>query len=84
MLLSVMAVLAASTPAAASVTAAPAALPARAAAPKKPDLVGKTEEVTGSMFSKKVCRRKAEAERDKAETQEQIRESQRVTTGFRH
>jgi len=83
MLLPVLAVLAASTPAAGS-AGATASPPTPAAAAKKPDLICKTEEVTGSMFPKKVCRPREQAERDRAETQEQIRESQRVTTGFRH
>lgn len=87
MLLSLLAVLAASTPAAGpaeATTAAPPSAAATAAPAKKDDLVCRTEEVTGSRFPKKVCRPREQAERETAEQQQQIRQSQRVVTPFRH
>ncbi|HSV04071.1 MAG TPA: hypothetical protein VLI41_12790 [Phenylobacterium sp.] len=86
MLLAMLAVLAASTPAAPE-GAAPAPAPAataRAPAKKKDDVICRTEQVTGSMFPKKVCRSKAESARQTAEQQQQIRHDQRLQTSMGH
>lgn len=73
---------------AAALQSAPAAEPARpvegavkvaeapAADPKK-DFICKTEEVTGTRFTKKVCRRKEEFEAKAAEEQQRLRTMQR-------
>lgn len=50
--------------------AAPAADPAK-------DFICKTEEVTGTRFSKKVCRRKAEFAEKAQEEQQRLRQMQR-------
>lgn len=91
MLLALLVSLAAATPDAAPATATSAApAPALAAAAKpaqKPtadDMVCKTEQVTGSMFPKKICRKKSEADAARAEEQANIRNNQRTTTGPSH
>ena len=70
----------AAAPSAAAPTAAPPAT-----APAKPnagsELVCKFETVTGSRFPKKVCRNKADAEQQRLQDHQQIRESQRATGG---
>ena len=89
MLLALLVTLAAATPdAAPAQAAAPAPVPAAAAQPaKKPaadEVVCKTEQVTGSMFPKKICRKKSEADAVRAEEQAQIRANQRTVTGPVH
>jgi len=83
MLFALMAVLAAAATDAAP--AAPAAAPPAATAPAaaKPvqkaaadEVVCHTEQVTGSMFPKKVCRRKAEADAARADQQRALRDVQ--------
>lgn len=83
MLAALLAVLAAATPEAApaATTQAPAAAataPAPAPAPtkNKDQLICKSEQVTGSRFSKKVCYSKAEYEEKQRLDQEHLRESQ--------
>jgi hypothetical protein len=88
MLLALLVTLAAATPDAAPATAA-APAPAVAAAkpaqkPAADEIVCKTEQVTGSMFPKKICRKKSEADAARAEEQAQIRNNQRSTTGPTH
>lgn len=87
MLLPLLVVLAAATPDASSVQAAPAS----ATAPAKPaqkaagdEIVCKTEQVTGSMFPKKICRKKSEADAVRAEEQAQIRNSQKSVSQVPH
>jgi predicted secreted protein len=80
-LLALLVTLAAATPEAAPAQAAPAQ------AAKKPaadEMVCKTEQVTGSMFPKKICRKKSEADAIRAQEQAQIRESQRTVTAPVH
>jgi hypothetical protein len=60
----------AATNGAAKVAAAPAADPAK-------DFICKTEEVTGTRFAKKVCRRKAEFEQRARDEQQRLRQMQR-------
>ncbi|WP_374571493.1 hypothetical protein [Phenylobacterium sp.] len=91
MLLAFLAVLAAGTPAETSTSTATAAAtaeaPAAAAAAqqtasadtKKPEMVCHQEEVTGSRFTKKVCRSKADIESEKADDQQALRNMQRMT-----
>lgn len=62
---------AASPPAAAAPAAKPAAKTADA-----DQIVCHTEQVTGSMFPHKVCRRKADADAARADEQRALRESQ--------
>jgi hypothetical protein len=75
----------AAAPSAAAPTAAPPATSAPATAPAQPnagsELVCKFETVTGSRFPKKVCRNKADAEQQRLQDHQQIRESQRATGG---
>lgn len=92
MLLALLVALAATpdaAPAAGPVTAPPAAV--AAAAPAKPaqkaadnDLICKTEQVTGSIFPKKVCRKKSEAEAARADQQQSLRDAQHVGGALHH
>lgn len=86
MLLPLLVVLAAATP---DATPAPAAAaPANAAAPaKKPaadEVVCRTEQVTGSMFPKKICRKKSDMDAERAQEQANIRNQQKSSTGPYH
>ena len=75
MLLAVLAVLAAAPQAA---PATPAQTPAPAAAPVKgkEDVICKTEQETGSRFSKKVCYSKADYDERRRLEQQHLREKQ--------
>lgn len=91
MLLAMLAVLASATPEASAVTqsspAASAPAPAAAAAPAKPakpQLICRSEPVTGSMFSRKVCRTKEQIEDQKAQDDQSIRETQRIAGPLNH
>ncbi|HEV2531122.1 hypothetical protein [Phenylobacterium sp.] len=88
MLLALLVSLAAATPdAAPATTAAPPAAAAPAKPPQKAaadDVVCKTEAVTGSMFPKKICRKKSEMDAARLEEQAQIRASQKNVTGMQH
>lgn len=75
MLAAVLVVLAASAPEAAPATTAPQAPPA-ATAKTKEQMICKTEQVTGSRFTHKVCYSKAEYEAKQRLQQEQLREGQ--------
>ena len=88
MLLALLVSLAAATPDAAPATTAS---PPAAAAPAKPaqkaaadEMICKTEQVTGSMFPKKICRKKSDMEAMRLEEQAQIRANQRTLTGPSH
>jgi hypothetical protein len=89
MILALLAVLAAATPEAAPPTAAPppaAGAPAAANAARNPgdEIVCKTEAVTGSMFPKKICRKKSEVDAARLDQQAQIRNQQRSVTPVVH
>jgi len=90
MLIALLAALAAAAPDAAAAPAAPApaAAPPAAAKPAQPaeadPVVCKTEAVTGSMFPKKICRRKSEADAMRADQQREIRSQQRSVTPVTH
>jgi len=84
MLLPLLVVLAAATPDASAAPVAAAPVVAAAKPAQKPgadDVVCKTEQVTGSMFPKKICRKKSEADAMRAEEQAQIRANQKTVTG---
>lgn len=74
MLAAVLVVLAASAPEAAPATAPQT--PPPAAAKAKEEMICKSEQVTGSRFTHKVCYSKAEYEARQRLQQEQLRESQ--------
>jgi len=83
MLLPLLVALAAATPDASAVptAAAPAAVAAKPAQKAAADeMVCKTEQVTGSMFPKKIWRKKTEAYAQRAEEPAQIRANQRTVT----
>jgi hypothetical protein len=74
MLAAILAVLAAASPDAAPAAAPQAPPPATAKA--KEEMICKTEQVTGSRFSHKVCYSKAEYEAKRLQEQQHLRESQ--------
>ena len=68
---------AADVPPSSGQAAAPPAAAAPAAKPAADDqIVCHTEQVTGSMFPHKVCRRKADADAARADQQRELRQSQ--------
>jgi hypothetical protein len=84
-------ILAAGTPASADPQVTPAADAAQAAGTAKQpvkvatadEVVCKQEQVTGSRFPAKVCRRKADADQKRQDDQDRIRQEQRSTGGLR-
>jgi hypothetical protein len=85
MILALLAVLAAAAPEAApAIAAPPPAAAAKAARPPGDEIVCKTESVTGSMFPKKICRKKSEADAARLDQQAQIRNQQRSVTPVVH
>jgi len=81
MLLALLVALAATPDAApAAATAPPAAAAAPAAKPVEKaaadEMVCKTEQVTGSMFPKKICRKKSEMDAARADQQRNLRDVQ--------
>lgn len=83
MLFAMIAVLAAAATDAAPATAPTGTPPAAAAKPAQKsaeEMVCHTEQVTGSMFPHKICRRKADAEADRADQQKDLRGIQHPMT----
>ena len=94
MLLALLVALAATPDAAPAVGAAPSTTPPPAVAPAAPaksaqkaadsEVICKTEQVTGSIFPKKVCRRKSDAEAARADQQQNLRDVQHVGGALHH
>ena len=78
----------ADVPAGTSAAAAPPAATAPAAKPEKTatadQIVCHTEQVTGSMFPHKICRRKADTDAARADQQRVLRENQHASGPTQH
>jgi len=71
-------------PAAAAAAAAAAATPATPAKPVEDKLICRSEEVTGSLMPKKVCRRASDIARDRQDQRENLERIQREVGAVSH